>query len=60
MVPAAASEFETESSVVLEVDSLPFRRLWNSTVYAHNCEEHPLTIGSMELGEIITCTCTCT
>ena len=49
MVPAAASE--SEGSVVLEVVSLPFRRLWNYTVFAQSCEEHPLT-ETMELGEV--------
>ena len=29
------------SSVVLTV-SLPYRRLWNYTVLAYDCEEHPL------------------
>ena len=50
MVPAVASE--SEGFVVLEVVSLPFRRLWNYIVFAHSCEEHPLT-ETMELGKVI-------
>ena len=50
MVPEAASE--SEGSVVFEVVSLPFRRLWSYTVFAHSCEEHPLT-EAMELGKAI-------
>ena len=47
MVPAVASK--SEGSLVLEVISLSFRRLWNYTLFAHSCEEHPLS-ETMELG----------
>ena len=29
--------------IVLEVAPLPFKRLWNITVFAHDCDERPLT-----------------
>ena len=38
-----------ESSAVLRIAPLEFRRLWNITVFAYDCEHHPLT-GEMELG----------
>ena len=40
---------EDSESVVLEIVSLPFRRLWNITVYAYDCEHQPL-MDEMELG----------
>ena len=35
---------------ILELAPLPFRRLWNVTVLAHNCKEHQIT-KSFELGD---------
>ena len=45
----ARSFSEKENKVVLELLRLPFRRLWNITVFAHDCEHHPL-VEDMELG----------
>ena len=50
IVPAVATGSELSStSVVLEMAPLPFRRLWNVTVFAHDCNYHPLT-KRIELG----------
>ena len=38
-----------EDSIVLEIAPLPFRRLWNITAFAYDCEHHPL-MDKMELG----------
>ena len=38
-----------ETAIVLKVAPLPFRRLWNVTVFAYDCDNHPLMEG-MELG----------
>ena len=38
-------------SIVLELaQSLPYRRLWNYTILAYGCEEHPIT-DTTELSE---------
>ena len=38
-----------ETAIVLKVAPLPFRRLWNVTVFAYDCDNHPL-MEEMELG----------
>ena len=48
IVPVVATGSEL-SSTVLEIAPLPFRRLWNVTVFAHDCDYHSLTQG-IELG----------
>ena len=39
----------SEYSIALDIVSLPFRRLWNVDVFAHNCENHALT-ENIEIG----------
>ena len=52
----AISFKETGNVIILEAISLPFRRLWNIRVFAHGCNQHPLT-EEMELGIfIVRCT----
>ena len=39
------------ADIVLKLSPLPFRRIWNVTVFAYNCKEHQLT-ESFELGQM--------
>ena len=49
---AAGNQTENSSSVVLEISPLPIRRLLNVTVFAHYCDNHPLT-SEIEVGMFI-------
>ena len=50
---ATGSQTENSTSVTLKITPLPLRRLWNVTIFAHYCENHPLT-PKIELGRSLT------
>ena len=58
-MPTTVAAVRNDTSVSLTV-SLPYRRLWNYTVLAYDCEEHPLLETnelSNSLNNIIACIC---